>query len=128
MKQFLVLCAVLPLLLIIMMQMTLDQISNYKINAVNQFVYAAKERAQQEGYFTDEIKNDLNNNLLSIGFSSGEIETQFDSFEIAQQMGTILNYRVAVQIDKPMVGLMVSDNAYEYVIDSCTVSQYVVLP
>ncbi len=108
--------------------MTLDQISNYKINAVNQFVYAAKERAQQEGYFTDEIKNDLNNNLLSIGFSSGEIETQFDSFEIAQQMGTILNYRVAVQIDKPMVGLMVSDNAYEYVIDSCTVSQYVVLP
>jgi len=128
MKQFIVLCAVLPLLLIIMLQMTLDQISNYRITALNQVVYAAKERAQQEGYFTDEIKDDLYNQLVEIGFDSSEIETEYDDYAEPQQIGSILNYMIKVRVDKAMIGFMAGDSGYDYLIDSCTVSQYVVIP
>lgn len=124
MKQFLVLCAVLPLMLIIMIQFSLDQINSSKINAVNQAVYSAKERAQMEGYFTNDIKDILINRLKEIGFSDDQIETEYDPYSEAQDRGTLLNYRISVLLDKAFIGLMVKNNSYYYTIDTCTVSEY----
>lgn len=124
MKQFLVLCAVLPLMLIIMIQFSIDQINSSKINAVNQAVYAAKERAQMEGYFSNDIKDSLINRLKEIGFSDNQIKTEYDSYNEAQERGTLLNYRISVLLDKAMVGMMVKSNSYYYTIDTCTISEF----
>ena len=59
MKQLIVLAAVLPLLLLFMTQYCLDQKNSRIMSVFQQQVYAAKEEAKQEGYFTDEICEDL---------------------------------------------------------------------
>jgi len=128
MKQFLVICAILPLLLIIMLQFTLDQINSSKINSATQAVYTAKEKAQIEGYFSDEIKEELALRLQKAGFDDSDIEMSFDSYDEAQDIGTILNYYVCVKINNAMAAFISGDNSYDYVIDSCTLSQYVVTP
>ncbi|MCF0150503.1 MAG: hypothetical protein HUJ80_03740 [Firmicutes bacterium] len=57
MKQFIVLCAVLPLLMVFLLQFALDQQNDVRIGIVNDIVYAAKEEAKQEGCFTKEIQS-----------------------------------------------------------------------
>ena len=56
MKQFIVLSAALPLLLLFMMQFAADQQYSLAVSAVDDAVYAAKEMAKQEGGFTAEIR------------------------------------------------------------------------
>ena len=59
MKQLIVLAAILPLMLIFMAQYTLDQKNSATISILQEQVYTAKEKAKQEGCFTEEIKNEL---------------------------------------------------------------------
>ena len=56
MKQFIVLMAVLPIMLIFLMQFTADQVNGEKVAFIQSVVYAAKEEAKQEGCFTEELK------------------------------------------------------------------------
>ena len=56
MKQFIVLSAALPLLLIFMVQFAADQQYSLAVSAVDDAVYAAKEMAKQDGGFTEEIR------------------------------------------------------------------------
>ena len=55
MKQFIVLAAALPLLLLFMVQFAADQQYSLAVSAVDDAVYAAKEMAKQEGCFSGEI-------------------------------------------------------------------------
>ena len=57
MKQFIVLAAALPLLLLFMVQFAADQQYSLAVAAVDDAVYAAKEMAKQKGCFTEEIRN-----------------------------------------------------------------------
>ena len=122
MKQFLVMCAVLPLLVIIMIQSTMDQVSAYKISAVNQVVYAASEQAKQAGCFTQTISNNLYNRLIELGFDSGDISLDLDSN--LHNRGELIHYSVTVRMKNAMVKAMTEDNSYDYVIDSYTASEY----
>ncbi|MDO5441766.1 MAG: hypothetical protein Q4F55_04345 [Bacillota bacterium] len=122
MKQFLVMCAVLPLLVIIMIQSTMDQVSAYKISAVNQVVYAASEQAKQAGCFTQTISNNLYNRLIELGFDSGDISLDLDSN--LHNRGELIHYSVSVRMKNAMVKAMTEDNSYDYVIDSYTSSEY----
>ena len=122
MKQFLVMCAVLPLLVIIMIQSTMDQVSAYKISAVNQVVYAASEQAKQAGCFTQTISNNLYNRLIELGFDSGDISLDLDSN--LHNRGELIHYSVSVRMKNAMVKAMTEDNSYDYVIDSYTASEY----
>lgn len=122
MKQFLVMCAVLPLLVIIMIQSTMDQVSAYKISAVNQVVYAASEQAKQAGCFTQTISNNLYNRLIELGFDSGDISLDLDSN--LHNRGELIHYSVSVKMKNAMVKAMTEDNSYDYVIDSYTASEY----
>ena len=48
MKQFLVLAAILPLMLVFFVQFSMDQINSSRIGILSDMVYAAKEEAKQE--------------------------------------------------------------------------------
>ena len=63
MKQLIVLCAVFLLLAAIILQIPLEMINYEKKHAIMFYVNNAKEMAKQEGYYTDEILNDLTNNI-----------------------------------------------------------------
>ena len=49
MKQFIVLLAILPLMLVFLLQFILDQQTEAKISMINSYVYTAKEYAKQYG-------------------------------------------------------------------------------
>ena len=63
MKQFIVLTAVLPILMVFVMQTAYDQKNSYALGVVHDMVYVAKEEAKAEGHFTWEIQDRLRRNL-----------------------------------------------------------------
>jgi hypothetical protein len=63
MKQLIVLSAVFILLVVILMQIPLEMINYERRHAVMFYVNNAKERAKQNGCYTDEILNELLENI-----------------------------------------------------------------
>ena len=120
MKQFIVLTAVLPILMIFVMQIGYDQKTNYAIGIVHDVVYVAKEQAKEEGGFTWEIQERLRRNL------SNRLGIPFDEIVIiCRQENDILFYRVEVPMKdivagSKLLGISDKDNQYVYVIDSFT--------
>jgi hypothetical protein len=133
MKQFIVLAAILPLLMVFVMQFALEQINQSRIAALQELVYGAKERAKQEGRFTPEIKADLARDIaerfeLSVGDvvidSDNRVKYRRNDFDERE----MISYRVEVPIEKIMAGnrlLGISDeaNAGRYVIKGSTASE-----
>lgn len=141
MKNLIVLTAVLPFLLLFMMQFTLDQRNNSNVGRLQSYVYAAKEEAKQEGCFTEQIKKDLCSQITN-AFGIKESEIQMDGTKEIQyrinQFETVsgeeipsrgmIHYRVVVPIDKIIVGnrffgIKDTENKGEYVIESYTASE-----
>jgi hypothetical protein len=120
MKQFIVLSAVLPILMIFVMQTAYDQKNSYAVNIIQDYVYAAKEEAKYEGEFTPEIKERLRKNISrSIGVDANEIHIS------SHEEGGIIYYRVEAPIKgvaagNRLLGIKDEDNQYKYVIDSYT--------
>jgi len=121
MKQFMVICAVLPILLIIIVQMSLDQINSYKLSAINRAVFSVADESRKLGYYD---YDSLEVKLSEIGFNKQE-DIEFGSNTDPKPRGELFFYYVKLTIRKPMVGIMVSDkdNYYYYVIDSCAASE-----
>ena len=63
MKQLIVLCAVFLLLAALILQIPLEMINYERKHAIMFYVNNAKEMAKQEGFYTDEILNDLTSNI-----------------------------------------------------------------
>jgi len=120
MKQFIVLTAVLPILMIFVMQTAYDQKSSYGISLVHDIVYVAKEEAKIEGSFTWDILSKLRGDLSrALSVPPGEIKIN------CRESGDILYYRVEVPIKdvvagNHILGIKDKDNQYTYVIDSYT--------
>ena len=120
MKQFIVLAAVLPILMIFVMQTGYDQKSNRAINMIHDMVYVATEQAKEEGSFTWEIQEILRRNV------SNALEISPDDISlIFREENGLLFYRVEVPIRDVMagsrlLGISDRDNQYTYVIDSYT--------
>ena len=140
MKQFLVLAAILPLMLVFFVQFSMDQINSSRIGILSDLVYAAKEEAKQEGCFTQQIKSELTANIssaLQIDPSDVRIEaTDTVRYRIMEAGGYgngdwergLIHYRVSVPIGELMAGrrlfgIREQDNVYYYTIDSYTASE-----
>jgi hypothetical protein len=133
MKQFIVLAAMLPLIMVFIMQFSLEQVNQGRIAALQELVYGAKERAKQEGRFTPAIKAALARDIAArfkVDESDIVIETdnriryrrnEFDEREM-------IAYRVEVPIEKIMAGnrlMGISDeeNAGVYVVEGSAASE-----
>ena len=144
MKQFIVLLAVLPLMIVFFTQFTLDQINESKISIVNECVYAAKENAKQEGGFTAQIQSELKRKLAgALGISESEIviTTNADRSGAVKRMTSaaaisasdwkdkLIYYKISVPIGKMMagtdfLGIRESENSYVYTVDAYTASEW----
>jgi len=120
MKQFIVLAAVLPILMIFVMQTGYDQKNNRAIRMIHDMVYVAKEQAKEEGSFTWEIQERLRRNVSNaLEISPNDISLIF------REENGLLFYRIEVPIRDVMagsrlLGISDQDNQYMYVIDSYT--------
>ena len=129
MKQFIVLMAILPIMLVFVIQIGHDQKNGEKINRIQSVVYAGKEKAKQEGCFTPQIKSDIKSGIeKSTGIPASEIKVISDGIvkhRYDGPEGRLIHYRVEVPIDDVMAAtnfFRISDheNRYKYVIDSYT--------
>lgn len=132
MKQFIVLMAVLPIMLLFLLQFTLEQKNSLVIARVQDFTNAAKEEAKQEGYFTEEIKERLKSKISqATGISAEKIVIESEnSAKFRYNIGNdrLIYYRVEVPIEEVMagsrfLGISQEENSYVYVIDSYTASE-----
>lgn len=137
MKQFIVLLAVLPLMLIFCVQFSLDQVNNAKISTLNDIVYAAKEQAKQDGCFTEETQGKMIADIVEkLGIDESDILVELDTAPVERLAGFgnfdendgLIHYRIVVNLGKAMVGASLldvkgADNVYRYVIDSYTASE-----
>ena len=137
MKQFLVLLAVLPLMLVFFVQFSMDQINSSRIGRLSDLVYAAKEEARQEGCFTDEIRARLTAQIsnefgidpsLVLIEATGEQDRRYrimsaDGYGASDWERGLIHYRISVPVGEIMAGrklfgIREEDNTYNYVIDS----------
>lgn len=133
MKQFIVLIAVLPILLLFLVQFTLEQKNSYNISLLQEIVYSAKEEAKQAGCFTPKIKNDLtakiikqfkidkNDILLQLEEVVKYRTSEFDEREL-------IHYKISVPIEKVMAGNKImgisdAENRGLFIIESWTASE-----
>ena len=131
-KQFIVLLAVLPIMLIFLLQFTYDQCTEYKIAFIQEVVYSAKEDAKQEGYFTDNIRKRIVKDI-SEGLDIPESYIKVESPEEIRYRYNIgdkrnIRYKISVRIENIMaggdlMGIEKKDNHYIYVIESYTASE-----
>ena len=119
MKQFIVMCAILPLLLIIILQISLDQMNSFKLSGVNNLVYSYAEDAKQNGRFDyDSLRNDLETKL----FIAPE-NIVCGSNTRTYERGELIPYRIEIKVKNAMIGLR-ENNEYSYVIDSKVASEH----
>lgn len=132
MKQFIVLIAVLPLLLVFLCQFTYDQRTGESIAYIQSVVYGAKEDAKQEGAFSEEIKKKIVKDISAgLGIPAHYVSVEADAGEkrrYALGEGRLINYKVSVRLDNVMaggklMGIPNNENYTVYTIDSYTASE-----
>lgn len=137
MKQFLVLLAVLPIMLIIMVEFSLNSLIDVKIDAINDIVYTCKEQARQDGTFKN-VEGYLKSSIAEVtglktsdiyltysGINAGTKTYRIDSMSSAD-VESFIHYRVEVPIkEMKALGLILKSDMkkHVYVIDSYTASE-----
>jgi len=133
MKQLIVMAAILPFLLIFLLQYSLDQKNNDNISRLQDYVYTAKEQAKQEGCFTASIKRELREKII-IAFNLNEEDIEILADETPKYRTSdfddreLIYYKVSVPIEKIMAGnnlfgISDQDNRSMYTIESWTASE-----
>ncbi len=138
MKQFIVLIAILPVMLVFLLQFTADQQTEMKITAINSMIYTEKERAKQTGCFTEEQCGRIKNSIAEICGVDAE-NVFFDgtrekitrlSITDAENPDKMIHYELRVTLPGIMaggsfMGIKKEDNNYCYRIDAYTASEYI---
>ncbi len=113
MKQFIVLAAVLPLLLVFMVQFSEEQVFGLKTAAVDDAVYTAREMAKQDGCFSPRVvswlKRELCRKIRGLKAEDIVIDPQTDTRTV-YRAGTgrgdgLIYYRICVPVDPPRAGI-----------------------
>lgn len=135
MKQLIVLMGILPILLVFLLQYTLDQRNNDNISRLQEFVYQAKEQAKQKGCFTPEIKEAMIDKIeKSFGIAEEDMVVELE--EVPQYRTSafdqreLIYYKVSVPIEKIMAGnrffgISDEENRMFYTIESWTASELI---
>lgn len=133
MKQLIVMIGILPILLIFLLQYSLDQRNNDCISRFQECVYQAKEQAKQQGCFTPEIKDEMVGKIKqNFGIEEEEIEILLE--EVPQYRTSVFDereliyYKVSVPVEKLMAGnrffgISDDENRAMYTIESWTASE-----
>lgn len=133
MKQFIVLLGILPLLLVFLVQFSLEQTNSSRLDRLHNHVSAAKEVAKQDGYFTQEnmermkaniardFKIDKDTILVDATITPRYRVNGFDEREL-------IYYKVSVPIEQIMAGnrlfgISDEENRGYYTIVSYTASE-----
>jgi hypothetical protein len=133
MKQLIVFLAVMPLMLIFVMQFGLEQLNNSRILRLENYMYSSKEIAKQTGYFSDSNINDLKSKIAE-EFDLDDDEILFEGtitpkYRVNQfDERELIFYKLSVPIKKIMagaslLGISKEDNQGYYIIDSFTSSE-----
>lgn len=132
MKQLMVLMAVLPIMIVFIIQIGLDQKNAQIATVVQSCTYAAKEQAKQEGCFTDEICKGLKRNIAELAnIKEDDIKIEADDrVKGRYDSDKLIHYKVSVKIKNVMAankmfGIDDAENAYDFVIESYTASEKV---
>jgi hypothetical protein len=132
-KQLIVLLAVLPVLLLFLIQFALDQRNNDNISRFQECVYQAKEQAKQQGCFTSEIKEEMIRKIRN-DFHVEKEDLVIDVEEVPRYRTSVfderelIHYKVSVPIEKIMagnrlMGIPDHENRGMYTIESWTASE-----
>lgn len=124
---------VLPIMLVFLLQYSLDQRNNDSISRLQDCVYQAKEQAKQQGCFTPQIKEELIGKIER-NFDVGEEEMVIVLEEVPKYRTTsfdqreLIYYKVSVPIEKIMAGnrffgISDEENRGMYSIESWTASE-----
>ena len=136
MKQFIVLAAVLPLLLVFMVQFSEEQAYSLRTAAIDDALYTAREMARQDGCFsarvTGWLKKELCRKIKGLKEEDIIIDPATDTRPVLRA-GTgrgdgLIYYRVCVRVDPPRAGLALlggkkSDKKTYYVVEGFTPSE-----
>ncbi|WP_027398259.1 hypothetical protein [Anaerovorax odorimutans] len=135
MKQLIVLMGVLPILVLFIMQYSLEQKNNDYIQRFQEYVYTAKEQAKQTGYFDENIKQELAHNLsTNLNIPDSEIVmnvTEVPKFRTnTYDDRELIYYKISVPIERLMagnkfLGISDEDNRGWYTIESKTASELI---
>jgi len=133
MKQLIVLMAVLPMMLLFVMQFAYEQQRNDRIGKFQEIVYSSKEQARQDGCFTEEnIANLKKESGRVFGVAEDEIVfegTTVPKFRVNKfDERELIHYRIGTPVRNMMAGaglLGISDdqNRMYYVIESWAASE-----
>ncbi len=132
MKQFIVLMAVLPVMLLFFLQFSADQRHGKIVGDIQEIVYSAKEVAKQEGYFSQENRKRLVRDLSrAAGVPPEEIFIEAEE-RIKTRYGNGEERLIPFRVSVPVYGIMAGGgwlgiprewNVYRFVIDSYTASE-----
>lgn len=133
MKDFIVLVAVLLILLPFPLQYALDEHNHLLKSEIQSYVYSAKEKAKQEGYFTEDIKRELKENI-SINLNINESDIHITTDEVRKyrenefKKSELIHYKVEVPIKRiiavPVLwGIKDEDNKTVYVVEGYAASE-----
>ena len=138
MKNFIVLLATIPLLLIFMVQFSMDQVYSTKTAIIDDCVYTAKEQAKQAGCFTRDITDDMRGSIASmLGIPESDIITGAETdredsvkYRLSSDSSTwedsVIHYKFYVKIDDVIAGrslLRSGARDYYYVAEGKTTSE-----
>ncbi len=131
MKQFIVLTAVLPLLLVLMLQFVYEQKNLAVTQQIQTIVYSAKEEARLMGYFSPELMEQTRVELLDlagvekVNFYSPQ-EAPLKRYSLGENR--FIDYRIEVTLGEVMAGgeflIPALKNQYTYVLEGYTPSEY----
>lgn len=136
MKEFIVILAVLLLLMTFVMQYTLQQVNDYRINQFQIYVNVAKEKAKIAGRFTSDIITELKHNILNTFKDVEEDEIILDVTMTPKYRTTafdereLIHYKIGVPIKKIIAGaaffgIPENENESYYIIEGYTTSELI---
>lgn len=133
MKQLIVLCAIFILLASILLQIPLEMVNYDKKHAVMFYVNNAKEMAKQEGYYTDEILNQLKKDIAKkMSINEGEIVIGENTTKIPKYRPEKFDERevIYLKVSVPFKNILatpaffgISNNKGYYIIEEITTSE-----
>lgn len=131
MKQFIVLTAILPLLLVLMLQFVHEQKNLAVTQQIQAIVYGAKEEARLMGYFSPELIEQTRIELMNLtGVEKVAFYSPQEAPLIRYSLGEnrFIDYRIEVSLGDVMAGgeffIPAAKNKYTYVLEGYTPSEY----
>jgi len=118
MKQFIVLCVSLPIMLALLAQFSLNEINNTRLYIATAYINASKELAKEEGYFSDENCDSLKSRIANLyGYNSSEVIIEHESEDHKSYRNSVgedryIYYKISFPSGQRLVTLLSKDGGY----------------